>query len=250
VSVRRATPVLAAALAVAAIGAPTADAALGPRVTVMVAGKTRVHAGPVALRAPATTVRVGRRVCTIASGSPLAVLEALRRARGPAFTLRDYGRCGRRAADAGGLYVRVLGGDAARGRDGWVYKVGRRVGTTGAADVTGPFGTGSRLRSGDRLLWFWCRLGRGYGCQRTLEVVPAASRAPPGASLTVTVRGYDDFGRGVAVAGATVALGTATALTGAGGRATLVVPSTPGRRRLTAQRRGLVPAFPAEVTVG
>jgi hypothetical protein len=131
-----------------------------------------------------------------------------------------------------------------------VYKVGRRVGTTSAGDASGPFGTGRRLASGDRLLWFWCRQGRGYGCQRTLELAPAAARVAPGGTLVVRVRGYDDFARGVAVAGATTVLGPASATTGADGRATLPAPQAPGRYRLTAQRSGMVPPFPLEVTVG
>ena len=50
------------------------------------------------------------------------------------FRLRDYGACSRRARDAGSLYVRQIGPDRERGRDGWVYKVGSRAGSTGAAD--------------------------------------------------------------------------------------------------------------------
>jgi len=60
------------------------------------------------------------------------------------------------------------------------------------------------------------------------------------------VRGYDDQGRGVAVAGATVTLGSARATTDSGGVAQLVVPAT-GRLKLGATRSGMVPAFPAEV---
>ena len=77
-----------------------------------------------------------------------------------------------------------------------------------------------------------------------------AKQVAPGAALRVTVRGYDDAGRGVPVAGATVTLAGATATTGADGVATLTVPDAPGRRRLTASRSGMVRSFAEAVTIG
>jgi hypothetical protein len=65
----------------------------------------------------------------------------------------------------------------------------------------------------------------------------------------VTVRGYDDQGRGVAVPGATVTLGSATATTDAAGVAQVAVPAS-GRLALNATRAGMVPAFPGEVRAG
>jgi hypothetical protein len=65
----------------------------------------------------------------------------------------------------------------------------------------------------------------------------------------VTVRGHDDQGRGIAVAGATVALGSATAVTDGAGVAQVVVPQA-GRLALTATRPGMVAAFPGEVRAG
>ena len=59
--------------------------------------------------------------------------------------------------------------DRNRGRRGWAYKVGNKAGTTGAADPSGPFGTGRRLRKTQRVLWFYCVL-RSRGCQRTLSI--------------------------------------------------------------------------------
>ena len=67
-----------------------------------------------------------------------------------------------------------LGGEANRGRSGWEYKVDGVAGSTGAADPSGPLGNGRRLRPGARVLWFWCKAS-GRGCERTLEVAPAAS---------------------------------------------------------------------------
>jgi hypothetical protein len=207
-------------------------------------GKAGVLRDAHPVRARARRVRAGGRRCAIAAGTPLAVLAAT----GLPFRLRDYGSCGRRPRDAAGLFVRAIGSERNRGRDGWVYKVGRRVGTAGAADTTGPFGTGRRLRRGDRLLWFWCDMQRSGGCQRTLEATPDRATAAPGESIRVTVRGYDDRGRGVAVAGATVAFGGATALTGDDGVATVTAPAA-GEHTLGARAAGMVRSFPVEVTV-
>ena len=61
------------------------------------------------------------------------------------------------------------------------------------------------------------------------------------------VRGYDDQGKGVDVEGATVRLGSATAVTGPDGVALLTVIDG---GRLEAFKDGLVRAFPREVAVG
>jgi hypothetical protein len=156
--------------------------------------------------------------------------------------IRDYGRCGRRPRDAVGLYVTKVSGERERGRGGWVYKIGRRAPSIGAADLSGR-----RLRAGDRVTWFWCEQDDSGGCQRTLETHPDRTTVMPGESLRVTVRGYDDQGKGVAVEGATVRLGSASAVTGPDGVAVLTVVDG---GRLEASKDGLVRAFPREVTVG
>ena len=217
----------------------------GASVELLVVGKARVlrEAAPVKLKA--RSVRVGGRRCAIGKATPLSVLAGTRLA----LRLSDYGSCSRSPADAGSLYVRKLGPDRAAGSHGWVYKVGRRVGTTGAADPSGAFGTGKRLRGG-RLLWFWCVQNRSNGCQRTLEARPERATVAPGAPLRVTVRGYDDNGRGVPVAGALVRLGGAQALTGDDGVATVTAPAAAGALRATAERVGMVRSFPERVVVG
>jgi hypothetical protein len=187
-------------------------------------------------------VRVGGRRCSVGRATPLSALAGTRLK----LRLRDYGACGRSARDAGSLYVRAVVGERARGANGWVYKVGRRAGTTGAADPSGPFGHG-RLKPGARVLWFWCAQTGGQACQRTLEVSSAGSVAP-GGMLAVTVRGYDDNGDGVPVAGATVRLGSATAVTDGSGVAHVVAPVA-GAYRLTAERDGMVRSWPRKVTV-
>ena len=141
----------------------------------MVVGKGRTLLEPATVAARATTLRVAGRRCAVGAATPLAVLAAADRAGGPSFALRDYGSCSRAARDAGGLFVTRVGPDRNRGRDGWVYKVGRRAGTTPAADPSGPFGTGRRIAAGARVVWFWCVLRTG-GCQRTLSRARAAQR--------------------------------------------------------------------------
>jgi hypothetical protein len=92
-------------------------------------------------------------------------------------------------------------------------------------------------------------LDRAESCQRTLEVRPERTRAAAGALLRVAARGYDDAGRGIAVAGATVRLGGASAVTGADGRAALTVPAASGSLALSAESEGMLRAFPREVRV-
>ena len=191
------------------------------------------------VRASATTVKVGRRRCAVGRATPLA---ALVRSRPGKLGLKDFGSCSRRAADGGQLFVRSIAGQRNRGLDGWVYKVGRKLATAGAADPSGPFGRG-RLRAGRRVTWFYGRK-RGGSFQRTLELT---GRRTSGGGMAVRVRGYDDDGRGVAVAGADVVSGFGSAVTDADGDATLSLP--PGTYVLRARKRGLVPSFGLKVAV-
>jgi hypothetical protein len=183
-------------------------------------------------------VRVGSKRCAVATGTPLS---ALVRSKPGRIRLRDFGSCGRRARDAAGLFVTAIRHDRNRGQRGWVYKVGRRAATAGAADPSGPFGSG-RLRSGRRVTWFYCV--RASDCQRTLAV---RARVETDGAVTATVVGYDDAGDGVRVVGATVRLGALSAVTDATGRARLTPP--PGSYRLFAKKLGLVRSFPERVTV-
>jgi hypothetical protein len=226
----------AAVIALVALVAPAPAAAA--EVDVMVVGKERVLRQPDDVRLKARTVKVGRKRCRVGARTPLSVLAATRLP----LAVRDYGSCGRRPRDSVGLYVTKVAGERERGRGGWVYKIGRRTPSLGAADVSGR-----RLRGGDRVLWFWCEQDDSGGCQRTLEATPDRTAAAPGEALTVTVRGYDDNGRGVAVEGATVRLGSATAVTGADGVAVLTVVDGGA---LQASKDGMVRSFPREVAVG
>jgi hypothetical protein len=234
---------LALILAAGALTAPAAaDAA---KVDVMVVGRTEVLVPAKSVTLKSRAVGIGGKRCAIGRATPLSVLAGT----GVRFRLVDYGACSRKPRDAGSLYVSKIGPDRERRGDGWVYKVGRRVGSAGGADPAGPFGNGRKLRAGQRVLWFWCVKDRSQQCQRTLEATSAGAVAP-GAPLAVTVRGYDEQGRGVPVAGATVALGGATAVTGADGVATVTAPAAPGEAVLEATKPGLVRSFPRTVEVG
>ncbi len=224
-------------------------AAAAPSVQSMIVGSTGSILSPArTITASAITVRVGAKRCAVAAGTPLAVLAALQRVGGPRFALRDYGRCNSSPQSSGELFVYSLGGESNRGQSGWEYKVNGVSGSTGAGDPSGPMGDGRLLRSGERVLWFWCQASGG-GCQRTLEVAPSSWTVSPGASLRVTVSGYENEGRAAPVAGAIVALGSDFASSGSAGRATLIAPSTPGRYQISATRTGLVPSFPETIAV-
>jgi hypothetical protein len=234
--------VIVVVIAAGTLAAPAAAAT----VDAMVVGKHRVLRAPKHVQLKQRTVKVGHRRCRVLGATPLSVLAAMRLK----LAFRDYGRCGKRPADASGLYVTSVAGEREKGRGGWVYKVGRRAGTTAAGDPSGPFGTGRRIHGGQRIIWFWCEQKPSGSCQRTLEVKPASTAAAPGSALRVTVRGFDDFGGGMPVEGATVRLGSASAVTDDRGLTVVTVPSTPGRWRLKASRAGMVRAFPRMVTVG
>ena len=236
---RRALLALVAAGGVA-LGAAPAEAAR--TVQVMVVGKAGVLAGPAKVTLVERTVRIRGRRCTTGARTPLSALVATKLP----LSLRDYGACSLRPADSGSIYVRAISGEREAGSDGWVYKVGRRVGTTGAADPSGPFGDGRRLRTGQKVLWFWCVKDAQDACQRTLEIA-APRTVAPGQTFTATVRAYDEEGGGVPVAGVVVAPG---AVTGPDGTAAVTAPAAPGVLTLAAERAGLVPAFPRRVAVG
>ncbi len=183
----------------------------------------------------------------MAGGTSLAALAELHLAGGPAFAIRDYGRCTASPGASGQLFVYSLDGETNHGQNGWEYKVDSRSGTTGAGDPSGAQGDGRLLAPGAQVLWFWCQAFAG-GCQRNLAL-SAASSVSRGAALRVRVTGYDNYGRGAAMSGARVTLGGASATTGGSGAATLRAPSRAGTYALSATRPGSVPAFPQTVTV-
>ena len=226
---------LIAALAAAAVPAPAASAA-PPKVQQLVVFRDGEAVQKwTGTRATRVTVR-GRR-CAVGGATPLA---GLARSRVGSLRIRDFGACSSRPRDASALIVTGIRGDRNRGQRGWVYKVGRRAGTAGAADMSGPFGNG-RLRAGQRVMWFYCV--RGGDCQRTLEV----RATPVSGGIAAAVRGYDDAGAGVPVEGATVTASGVTGVTGADGTVQLSVPS--GTHRVVARKDGLVRSFTERVEV-
>lgn len=187
----------------------------------------------------ATHVTVHGERCAVARRTALA---ALIRSDPGTLKLRDFGACSDRARDGAGLFVRQIRSDRNKGQDGWVYKVGRKAATSGAADPSGAFGTGRRLRSGQRVTWFFCHL-TGTSCQRTLAL---RTKVEPGA-VTVKVTGYDDAGEGIVISGATVISGAVTGTTGGDGRVRLPLPA--GKRRIRAEKAGLIRSFTEKVTI-
>jgi hypothetical protein len=186
---------------------------------------------------------VGSRRCAVASGTALA---ALARTKPPKLKLHDYGSCSKKhARDAVSLFVYGIGPDTNAGVDGWVYKVGNRLATAGAADPSGPFGNG-RLHAGARVTWFYCHMNVAkHSCQRTLRV--KAQPAPAG-TLRVHVSSYDDRGKSKPGAGATVHAGDAVATADANGDATLLLPA--GTYAVRAERSGAIRSFEETVGVG
>jgi hypothetical protein len=228
--------VLIAVLAALAAAGAAAPAHAAPKVRELVVFRSGEAVQKTVRTAQASVTVRGRR-CAVGSGTALA---ALVRSRVGRVRLRDFGACSSRPSDAAGLLVTGIRSDRNRGQRGWVYKVGRRAATTGAADMSGPFGRG-RLRAGQRVTWFYCL--RAGDCQRTLEVRATVASG----EVTATVRGYDDAGDGVPVEGATVTAGGVTGLTAADGRVQLALPS--GTHRLVAQKDGLVRSFAERVEV-
>ena len=229
----------------AARGASAARAQ-GARVRVMVVGKAGTIVEALSVRARETVVRASGRACRVAASTPLAALAAALGKRRVAWHVRDFGRCERRRARSSGqLFVDRVRGERNAGQDGWVYKVNDLARSAGAADRAAR-----RLRRGDRVLWFFCRLdAASRSCQRSLRVVTERAGGLPGSALEVLVQGYDDQRRAVAVPGATVSLGPASAVTGPGGFASLPRPAA-GDHLLGASAPGLVTSFPVRVKVG
>jgi hypothetical protein len=204
------------------VGSASASAAAA-RVQALVVGKSGWSVGPRSISVgPAVVNR-----CRVGAGLPIGVLAALRQ------PFRARGACE-------ALYVFQVRGDRERGAGGWVYKVGRALPGRAASDPSG------RLRSGQQVTWFWCRqVGR---CGRTLATTARSANG----RMRVSVHGYDDFGRGRRMAGATVIVrmvGSSTRRiyrTDAEGRVSVRV--RPGRRyRVDSRRPGTIRGFPIEV---
>ncbi len=225
----RARAAIAALLAVAAPLAATATAAAArpPTVPMMVVGKTRTLMAARSVSLKATSIKIGRRRCSVAAGTALAGLVDAR------LKPRVTNAAG---CDPASMFVTKVGPDANHGSAGWEYKINHTSPSPSAGDP------GGRLRAGQQLVWFWC--ARASACQRTLALTVSGSRLS--ATSRVTVTGYDDNGHGRRIAGATVHVDATMVTTGADGTATVTL--TPGRHTLYATKTGLVQSFPTVVT--
>jgi hypothetical protein len=183
----------------------------------------------------AVRTRAGDQRCRVPRATPLA---ALVRSHVAELRILDFSN----SCDPASLFVNRIGPNKNRGESGWVYKVGNRQGTTGAADSSGPFGSG-RLDRRVRVTWFYCVFEEG-GCQHTLGL---RVRDEGDGTVTARVTGYDDEGRGTPVAGARVRNGPQTVQTDAEGHTTFKL--LPGNYRLYAEKRGYVRSFTERVRV-
>ncbi len=218
------------------------------RVNVMVVGPKGQLADASLLKARSGTVGAGKKQCKVAANTPLAALAAASRRSKFSFRIKDFGSCSKQvAASSSQLFVNKIGSFSNKGSDGWFFKVNDKAGTTGSADPSGPFGNG-RLSSGDRVAWFYCKYKKSSGsCQRTLRLV-SNTTARKGKRYKVKVVGYDNSKHGRAIRKARVSLGGQTVVTDKNGRASFT-PRRNGKLKLTASRRGMVPAFPVQVMV-
>jgi hypothetical protein len=230
--VNRAVPAIAAVLALAGAAPPLAGAA--PRFDQLVVFRDGT-AKSEAVGTARTRTRAGDHRCGVPRATPLA---ALVRSEVAELKVRDFsGSC-----DPSSLFVNRIGPNKNRGESGWVYKVGNRQGTTGAAEPSGPFGSG-RIERRARVTWFYCVFRTG-GCQRTLGL---RVRDEGGGTVSARVTAYDDEGRGTRLEGATVHAGNRTAETDANGVATFSLAA--GRHRLYAEKQGNVRSFTERVRV-
>ncbi len=177
-----------AAPATAATKSPTVD-----QLVVFKSGKARQGDGPRAGHHGAGR----RRRCALAPRHAARGAGALAPGSDRAARLRLVLAAAR--PSGGQLFVRSIRGDRNRGQDGWIYKVGRRLGTRGRRRPRGAV----RPRTA------------AHGAARHLVLLPltrgelpahagAEGHAARRRLVTVIVRGYDDNGRGVTVPGATV----------------------------------------------
>ena len=168
----------------------------------MVVGKSAVLAGP-----QRVTLKRAHR-----AGRRQALLDRRARRRSPALAgtgvcvPADATTAPARAARATPARSTCAGsGRSARGgRDGWVYKVGRRAGSAGAADPPARSAPGASCAPAQRVLWFWCVKDAGDSCQRTLAVAPARAHGRARRAAARHRARLRRHRRGVPVAGATV----------------------------------------------
>ncbi len=203
----------------------------------LVVGRTKTLSGPRAVKAGADHVKVGGRRCAVAARTPLAALLDARLK----LSLRDYGACGRQAAAASGLYVRGVAGEQENGR----RRLGLQARAPDAVQRSGRPGV-AHARPGAVVL---VPAGQ-TGCQRTLDTMTLADVGAAGEVLDVQVRAYDDQGKGIPAAGATVSVGdSASAVADADGVAHVTLGPETGTLDVVATAPRWVRSFPDPVEV-
>lgn len=235
-------------LAILALAAPQPASAAGNAVNVMVVGRHKTYVGHVMLLARGYMERVGKKRCKVSANTPLASLHAAARNFGFSYRVRDYGNCSaRNSASSSQLFIYKVGGERNRGSDGWFYKVNDRAGTLGAANAEGPFGR-SLLRTGARVLWFFCNYSKRYRtCQKSLRM-RASRSARRGRPFQVRVSACNNSGRCRPAAQASVHFGRWSTKMGRKGRLSFK-PRRRGTFKLRVTRKGALPSFSQYVRV-
>ena len=117
------------------------------------------------------------------------------------------------------------------------FDVSTRFGGRFVQSIDGLEGQGA----GGQMDWFYCV--RAGDCQRTLGLRASVFRG----GVAAEVRGYDDAGDGIPIAGATVTASGVSGVTDAEGRVQLELHT--GFQRLVARKDGLVRSFTKLVEV-
>jgi len=214
----------------------------GPKVEVMIVGKQgKLLSAPRTVKAKSATVKASGRRCLVGASTPLAALVPASKAL--SLSVKDFGSCSRdNAADAAQLFVNSIGGNRNRGADGWVYKLRNKIPSLGGGDPL------ARVRQNDRLVWLYCVHDKAGHCPPTLQVA-APARAPAGGQVEVFASKVDDAGRKTPAPGARLRMGKQVAVTGAGGSAIMVVPTTPGKVAVEATANDAIASFPRTISV-
>jgi hypothetical protein len=211
--------------AVVLAAVPAFGSSVGP-VSVRVEGASRTLFNRV-IAVNSTTITDSSAATHAVDPSPMAALAAAARLGGFPYVAKNY--------SGWGLYLGSVAGDVATGSAGWLYRV------NGASL---PFACDQApLAAGDRVLWYYGT----YDASPTV-VVPASTLLRAGQILTVTAEQLDMDGVASPLAGATVHVGSRTAVSKANGTATFLM-SAAGRYSVRAEKAGCIRSAVVSVKV-
>ncbi len=197
----RLLPIVTMALVVAMLApGPAMTAARQVEVQVRVEGQNATLWRGTAAVGPSTIVDSTGGSHTIPSASALGALDVAATRGALPYVAKNMGF---------GLFVDSVNGEAsvpAPPWPGWMYRVNFVSPSVGAADY--------ELKEGDSVLWY-------YGTYDSTPLAVALPRreVPVHRTLTVTVQGYDLAGQNSPVSGATVHVGSTTAVSDIAGQA-------------------------------